>query len=295
LILGGEASVYYSSATDNPNNPESYLATLKSLTGVQRKRLLEGLWVAGSNLVFDTWRDSYNTSTEIDGGGNVTMEARYVPGGGDIVWAVDDGYSGKYDKKTGLYTGRSHPRVFLIIQKRTDGAAKVLAEHYAIKKLHHEHIAEVLAYHDKMGWPAPKYAVRDRAAATLEGALRSFGIRVKYNQCPVDESIKVTREWMAADENGVRRILVHPRCRHLRYEMATYAYDANNNVIKEHDNGSDALRYFVWDEEWGVRTDVDVATFDDVARMDWREHSGDPKKNRNVIDFAVYGGNYGQE
>lgn len=51
LILGGDASVYYSSAKDNPVNPESYHETLERLTGVEYQRLVLGLWAAGSGRV----------------------------------------------------------------------------------------------------------------------------------------------------------------------------------------------------------------------------------------------------
>ncbi len=52
LILGGEASVYYSSAADNPANPPDYLETLNSLTGVLGLRLRDGKWVQAEGAVY---------------------------------------------------------------------------------------------------------------------------------------------------------------------------------------------------------------------------------------------------
>lgn len=55
LIIGGEAKVYYSKATDNPNNPPAYLEALASLTGVMGKRLRDGKWVQAEGAVYEDY------------------------------------------------------------------------------------------------------------------------------------------------------------------------------------------------------------------------------------------------
>lgn len=55
LIDGKLANVYYSSALNNPANPESYLESLDQLTGVLRLRLRDGLWVQAEGAVYDEW------------------------------------------------------------------------------------------------------------------------------------------------------------------------------------------------------------------------------------------------
>lgn len=57
LIDGGEASVHYSSAKDNPHNPPEYLDVLGSITGVMGMRLAKGMWVQAEGVVYDTWSD----------------------------------------------------------------------------------------------------------------------------------------------------------------------------------------------------------------------------------------------
>lgn len=118
--------------------------TLGSLTGVERARLLEGKWIQAEGIVFDTWQDGGE-------GASVTEEADYVPNGGDVVWAVDDGYSpGSFphskgiDPNSGLYAPDSHPRVILICQIKDTGHLDVVAENYACMKLSDEQIKEVL-------------------------------------------------------------------------------------------------------------------------------------------------------
>jgi len=57
LIDDREASVYYSGAKDNPNNPAEYLAILDRLTGIQRLRLRDGLWVQAEGAIYTGFSD----------------------------------------------------------------------------------------------------------------------------------------------------------------------------------------------------------------------------------------------
>jgi phage terminase large subunit len=51
----GQMEYIASRHTDNPTCSDDYLQRLSELTGVRRKRLYEGLWVAAEGLVYDTW------------------------------------------------------------------------------------------------------------------------------------------------------------------------------------------------------------------------------------------------
>ena len=283
LILGDEANVYYSSAVDNPHNPEDYRQTLENTTGVQYQRLVKGLWVVGSGLIFDTWQDSF-TNRGTDGGGNVTNDAEYNPDLGPVVWTIDDGYSGKMDEKTGFYTGKSHPRAIMMCQRHPDGRITVFGESYAIKTLAGEHLSNALDMSRVKGWGDPVRVVRDRAAASLGGTIREvLNLSPIYNRISVEESIKEMRNWISPDSNGYRRLLVHPRCRHFRYEMASYSFSDGGQVIKEHDNGIDAIRYLIWDEAQGRHRNIDVASTVTVEDTDYEEIEEDIKYE---ADFA---------
>lgn len=257
LILGGEANVYYSGAADNPHLPPEYRKNLENLTGVQYQREVKGRWVSGAGIIFDTWVDDPNGPTT-----NVTDKAEIIKGGGEILWFIDDGYSGTTNK-TGSFTANSHPRAVLLVQRRATGILAVADESYAIHTLASNHLAKLLER-----WPRPSMVVRDRAAASLDGACRENGIKnVVYNTMNVDESIKEMRTWIAADENGVRKVIVNPRCRFLRDEMSQYSADKDGKVIKEHDNGVDALRYGIWNEAYGRGRKVDVVTWADMETI----------------------------
>lgn len=239
--MRGAVRILHSVHQDNPtlwdgrnwtSEGRAYIARLQSLTGTDYDRLYLGKWVQASGLVYDTWSDP----------GNVTEEAEYVAGAGPVAWAVDDGYAGMQDSSTGCYTAESHPRVFLLVQQRDDGRLCVFAEHYAVKQREDHHIAAVQA----LGYEEPDYAVVDKSAATLKRWLHDAGIGT-YNGPPtVEESIKELRSAFAPDSNGWRRVLVHPRCKHLRAEMVSYRYDDNGKPLKQFDHGPDALRYLIW-------------------------------------------------
>lgn len=266
LILGGEASVYYSSAIQNSYNPDDYVTkTLANLSGVQYRRLVAGEWAAGTGRVIDTWLDDYNAKRPESAEGNVRHDAVYVPNGGPVFWAIDDGYSGKMDAKTRMFTDKSHPRAIMMVQQRADGRLVVFNESVKIQTLAYDHIAEAIDNCQKNGWPMPVYVVRDRAAASLEGALNAHGLRARHYRVTVEESIKELRTWVAADQNGVRKVLVNPSCFYTRYQMQTYSYNDDNHIIKAHDDTIDALRYLVWDIAYGVSPAIDIATIESVV------------------------------
>lgn len=244
LILSGEAKTYYSHAADNPYNPAEYQARLAMLTGTQAERLREGKWTQAEGLVYDGVWD--------DGGanGSVTEQAEYMPGGGEVVWAIDDGYSagsaqqtrGK-DPQTGEFVGDAHPRVILFVQIKPDGHIDVFDEDYQCLKLSDQHIAEGLA----RPYPAPTYAVHGPGSAEIRGRLHEASILARQCTAKVEDSIKELRGALAPDANGWRRVRVHPRCRHLRSEMVSYAYETGTEKpIKQFDHGPDATRYIVW-------------------------------------------------
>lgn len=244
--LSGRLEFLQSLHKDNPRwhdgngwTPDglTYIDTLKSLTGYTRDRLYDGKWVQATGVIFDSWSDTEN----------VTTLAEYEAGAGQVIWVVDDGYSGQLDPNTGLYTAESHPRVFLLVQCKPDGHLDIFYEHHAIKKLSDQHITEVLA----LGYPEPEYAVLGPGFAELAGQLFKQGIYSRKIQANVEETIKEAQRMIAPDVNGWRKIRAHPRCRLLRSEMMSYIKDAQGKVVKQFDHAADATRYLSWDKRHG--------------------------------------------
>lgn len=255
------------------------ISRLSGLRGMERKRLFEGLWVQSEHIIYDTW------STE-----NISSSADYVPGNGQYVWGVDDGYAGEFDSEEGRYTGPSHPRVFLLAQLRDNGILCIFGEHYAIKLVEEMQIEMVLDATDSISeeikerivaqaklqaeedgveyvektaedlipsyhticniagqYGLPDFAVVDKSAAQLKGRLTMKSIGHVNGAPNVDESIKILNSNLAPDGNGIRGVLVHPRCTTLIREMSSYVRNpATRRPIKYHDHGPDALRYLSW-------------------------------------------------
>ena len=214
------------------------METLANLTGVDRERLLLGNWAQATGLVYgDVWADGPPD-------GNVTEMADYLPGGGDVYWSIDDGYSGQL--VDGYYTADSHPRTIGIYQLRHNGDLMLFWEDYAVKTLSGEHIERVRMAARERGWPDPVFVAIDKSAAELKGHLHALGYYTRNSPPSVEESIKLVRSWMAADKQGHRRFRVHPRCKHTRYEYRLYRYRDNGTIDKRFDHGPDRDRYMIW-------------------------------------------------
>jgi hypothetical protein len=189
-----------------------------------------------AGLVYDVWSDGPDD-------GNVSRAAEYEPGAGPLYWAVDDGYEGKLDPSTGQFAEGSAPRVFLLVQERGDGRLNVFYESYECKTLSDDHLKRIVA----LDYPDPEYAAVDSAAAELRGRIHNAGYYTRGKPQSIEESVKATRRMLAPDSNGWRRVLVHPRCKHLRWEMASYRRDPDTGKpIDAHNHGCDALRYLCW-------------------------------------------------
>jgi len=249
LIEGGEAVYYYSDWRMNPAlDVEKYTKTMSRLTGVARSRFWEGEWTDGSGKVIDTWLNRYHERSNPDpDDGNVVLGAEYVPNGGDVVWVVDDGYSGMRDKKTGYFSAKSNPRVFLIAQKRANDQLAFFGEHYEVRKLYQEHIMQVINMSIENGWPMPKYVVYDIASPTLGRYLKEAGFDARAIRVKIDEGLDELRNWIGPDVNGVRRMIVHPRLKNLRWEMSGYTVNAKTGkAIDAFNHGVDAARYLTF-------------------------------------------------
>lgn len=212
----------------------SYLATLDRLTGIRRDRLRFGKWTQAEGIIYDNWDEATNVSSD----------AEYNPSL-PILWGVDDGYAAG----GGISTVSYHPRVVLLAQETARGGLNVFAEYVATQELSERTIDNVIAMH----YPLPDVAYVDSSAAELKARIWERGIQTVGATHAVGEGIKNVRR-MVCDGNGVRLIQVHPRCRHLIREFASYRYDDHSSVavigepkpLKVDDHSLDALRYLAW-------------------------------------------------
>jgi len=75
---------------------------------------------------------------------------------------------------------------------------------------------------------------------------------------PVSEGIKNVRR-LICDGNGVRLLLIHPRCKQTINELLNYQYDENSNAasagerkpLKLDDHSGDTIRYLTYHLRYG--------------------------------------------
>lgn len=222
------------------------MATLNNLSGVKKQRLLYGRWVQAEGTVYE---DQF-----VDAFPLIDDAAEYDPGRGHILLGADNGYSGDWTDD-GFFTAESHPRVFLLAQLDSEGVLNVFDELYQLRTLTPVGIDALRAKSPltrdleeeerKHRRPAEMAAV-DKSASELRRYLNEAGVRTVGSPPRVEDSITTVRDWMAADENGRRRIRIHSRCKVLRRELATYAIGQDGKPVKAFDHGPDALRYLIW-------------------------------------------------
>lgn len=235
LIIGREASVYYSVAADNPYLPASYFDTLKTLTGTQYQRLVLNKWVQSEGAIYDTF--------SLGPDGNVTEAAEYDPSL-PVAWGVDDGYAMGKGRGTDSY----HPRVFLLGQFTAQGGLTIFAEYEACLEVEEVSLANVLA----MPYPPPDIAYVDSSAAQLKARIWAKGIQTYGATHVVTEGIKNVRR-LICDGQGVRLLRVHPRCEGLINDFQSYEYaesavaiNGERKPAKVNDHHADAVRYLAW-------------------------------------------------
>ncbi len=229
---------YPAKLVDNPSLGDEYLAGLHADPDkVQRARLIEGNWDAE----YDLGRVYPNFSTLE----NVSATVEYLSDR-PVFWGIDDGYS----QGKGVGTQSYHPRVVLVCQLNNLGGVNVLDEYVETGVSDYmTTINEVLA----KGYPPPDVCYIDTSAAMFAGVLwNTMGWDVVRATHSVHEGIRNLRQ-LICDEQGMRQILVHPRCQNLIYEMGCYMWNeeavgkfGEPQAVKMNDHGCDALRYAVW-------------------------------------------------
>lgn len=263
LIEGGEAAYYYSDWTMNSYiNQEKYTKRMSRKRGITRARLWDGRWTDGIGIVIDTWQNRWNPKSSPDPKtGNVTPSADYIPGGGPVIWVVDDGYAGHRDAKTKYFSAKSNPRAFLLCQKRPNDQLAVFDEHYEVKLLYDPHIRYVMEMSEAKGYPLPEYVLYDGASPTLGRYLEQHNLDAIPFRTKILEGLEELRNWVGADTNGVRRLIVHPRAKNLRWEFVSYVYDPmkEDTPIDSFNHGIDALRYLTTFISYGEPQPVDIA------------------------------------
>ena len=206
--------------TDNPFLTQRYWQMLRGLPPILRRAWVEGDWYAGiEGQVYPSFTPE-----------NVTVEAEYHPDKGPIYWAIDEGFT------------QDHPRVVLLCQIPEVNTYHWFYEYYVSYEVGESSIKTVL---QTAGYPKPTLATVDPSEAELLPRLWAHGIDTARPRHGVEQGIQ-RMQHVIEGHDGVRRFLVHPRCKTFVQEMKSYARDKFDRVVKANDHGPDGARYLVW-------------------------------------------------
>ena len=224
LILGGEASVYYSKATDNPHNPKAYIETLNKLTGVMRLRLRDGLWVMAEGAIYEMFDPSIHVKRR-----NSAEMKRWM-------LAQDEGYT--------------NPATIILVGEDGDGRWHIFREWYERGKLQREVVKRAVYYMDLVRRYGAEISIDavDAAAAGLIAELRNNNVPAVSAKGRVLDGIQNVQDKLAVQRDGLPRLTVDLRCKNAIMEFESYTWKKTNTGTKdepnkENDHILDPIRY----------------------------------------------------
>jgi phage terminase large subunit len=241
IIQGGEGSVYYSGAADNPHNPAGYIDTLNRLTGVLRSRLVEGRWVQAEGAVYDEWDDAVHL-----------IDPFPIPSDWRRFRSIDFGFT--------------NPFVCQWWALDPDDRMYLYREIYMSGRLVEDHARQIVALEqgEAIDWSVSDHDAEDRA--TLE----RHGVYTNPARKEVSPGINAVKQRLRVQEDGKPRLYLmrgalveeDTRLREAKKpvstleEMTGYVWQksADGRPVKEQpvkldDHGMDALRYAVMGQE----------------------------------------------
>jgi hypothetical protein len=184
----------------------SYLDTLNRLTGVRRKRLLEGLWVQGEGVWFDTFDPAVHVTEDADWDHHLPVRI-----------AIDSGvFTGAV-----LFQIREHPtvQVNVFADYLTEGLS---AEQnaLAILKLAKERCRGRI---DK-AWTDPAGGARNPVGPTVMGEYERSGLRLdRWPLYGVADGLALIEAFLGGTENSPPAgLFIHPRCTNLINAFGSY-------------------------------------------------------------------------
>jgi PBSX family phage terminase large subunit len=216
MILGGEASCYFSSARDNPANPKEYLTALNNLTGLEAKRLRDGIWCQAEGVIYTM----FGQDNIVDDSYLLPYPSNYknVFGGADSNYPLP---------RAGLMFVIKGDTIIVVDEfYRRSSHVEQLCDWYSEKAAIYE--KTITVYHDPSD---PDAIVR---LSNYDGVK---GEKANNSVLPgISEVSKMLSE---------KKLMIHKKCTNLIEELQSYKWKNNgkDEPVKENDHAVDALRY----------------------------------------------------
>lgn len=209
------------------------MAVLGTLSGMRRKRLLEGIWATAEGAVYDMFDSTVHVATR--------------PLGDFRRWylACDEGYT--------------NPAVLLLIGEDSDGRWHVMREFYKPGVLQSVVVAQALEWFARPFANEPderfrqircELAAVDESAAGLIADMVNAGIYAVGGKGRVLDGINRIQNRLKVQADGKPRYTIDPSCVEHINEFESYVWKKNassgvtrDEPQKEHDHSMDAARY----------------------------------------------------
>jgi len=191
------------------------MARLDSLSGIRRKRLLEGIWATAEGVIFDMFEHSVHIKKQ-DRGNYKNFRLTF-----------DEGYT--------------NPAVILVIGEDNDGRRHVFTEFYERGKLQSDVVS--VALNMAMEYNTQK-GTCDAAAAGLIADLRNNGLDIKGGKGRVLDRIHAIQDDLKIQKDGKPRFTIDPSCVNTINDFESYIWKPEKDEpIKNNDHAIDAIGY----------------------------------------------------
>jgi phage terminase large subunit len=187
----------------------------ESLTGVRRKRLLEGIWATAEGAVYEM----FDVAVHVKVRERSEMQRFY--------FALDDGFT--------------NPAVILDIGSDSDGRWHVFREFYKRGWVQDDVAGVAADWHKER---RVDLAAVDEAAAGLVEALKRKGLPARGGKGRITDGIATIQARLKVQADGKPRLTVDPSCVETINEFESYVWKPEKDVPVDDDNHSmGALRY----------------------------------------------------
>lgn len=211
------------------------LKALDKLTGVRRKRLLEGIWATSEGAVYDMFESN-------PGGHVIIRDAKEM-----VHWylAMDDGFT--------------NPAVILLIGSDSDGRWHIFREYYQSGVVQETVVKEAKRWNDDVttagitlgfdnnGQKTKKrceLVAVDEAAASLIQALKNVGMNAVAGKGGILDGIRVIQDKLNKAADGKPRLTVDPSCTDTVNEFESYVMrEGTDKPVDAFNHSLAAIRY----------------------------------------------------
>ena len=206
---------------DNPFLPADAMMTLEGLSGIQRRRLLNGEWCDNEGAVYDEFDEEIHV-----------WRGDMPPGFADWqkVRMIDFGYTNPFVCLWGALDG--------------DGRLWIYKERYVAKMTVRAHAEEIKKEPGPFEWTVADHDAEDRATLIESGINTIAAIK------EVERGIKMVKERLKIQGDGKPRLFVHESCKETIGEFFDYSWgppaadkNAKEEPVKDRDHALDSLRY----------------------------------------------------